>query len=271
VNEEYRFLELNGERIFAALHRPVRPTAQAVVMCHPLGEEKLWAHRVFVSFARDLAAAGFAVLRFDFRGEGDSDRSFEDVDFETRIEDACLAVDAAFDLNSGVTDITLLGLRLGASVAAVAAMRREGVSRLVLWDPVVDGSAYMQNVLRMNLMFQMGLHHKVLENRDALVARLARGETVNIEGYELTEALFRQVSDFRLGDVLPRFAGETLIVQISPSETPAKPELVELAERTGRVRLEIVHEESFWKEIRTFCQRAHGLTRVTLRALEAAK
>ena len=43
-------------------------------MCHPLGEEKLWAHRVFVSLARDLANAGFVVLRFDCRGEGDSDR-----------------------------------------------------------------------------------------------------------------------------------------------------------------------------------------------------
>ena len=73
-------------------------------MCHPLGEEKLWAHRVFVTFARDLATAGFAVLRFDFRGEGDSDRPFEQADFETRIEDACLAIDTVRELNPGVTE-----------------------------------------------------------------------------------------------------------------------------------------------------------------------
>ena len=269
MHEEYRFLELNGERIFAGIHLPARPASRAVVMCHPLGEEKLWAHRVFVSFARDLAAAGFAVLRFDFRGEGDSDRLFEEADFETRVQDACLAVDAVCGLNSNVTEVSLLGLRLGASVATVAATRRDHVSQLVLWDPVVDGAAYMQSVLRMNLMFQMGLHHKVIEDREALVARLAKGGTVNIEGYELAEPLFRQVSEFRMADVLPRFSGETLVVQVSPGEVPAKRELIALGEGNYRTRLEIVQEETFWKEIRTFYQRAHALTRVTLEALKA--
>ena len=142
------------------------------------------------TFARDLAAAGFAVLRFDFRGEGDSDRPFEQADFETRIQDACLAIDTVRELNPSVTAVTMLGLRLG-PVSPRGRCDRNEVSRLVLWDPVVDGAAYMQTVLRMNLMSQMGVHHKVVENRDALVARL-EGETVNIEGYELAEPLFRR-------------------------------------------------------------------------------
>ena len=49
------------------------PCAAAFVFCHPLTEEKLWTHRVFVTFARELAAAGHTVLRFDYRGNGDSD------------------------------------------------------------------------------------------------------------------------------------------------------------------------------------------------------
>ena len=61
--EEHRFCDLNGERVFVVHHRPERPAKRAVVMCSPLGEEKLWSHRVFVSLARDLAAAGFAVNR----------------------------------------------------------------------------------------------------------------------------------------------------------------------------------------------------------------
>ena len=42
-----------------------------IVFCHPFGEEKLWTHRVFVTFARRLAAAGHAVLRFDHRANGE--------------------------------------------------------------------------------------------------------------------------------------------------------------------------------------------------------
>jgi exosortase A-associated hydrolase 2 len=263
MHEDYLFLEINGERIFVGHHRPARPASRAIVMCHPLAEEKLWAHRVFVSFARDLSVAGFDVLRFDFRGEGDSDRDFEQTDLETRIEDATRAIDAVHEMNPFITEITLLGLRLGANVAAATAARRSDVDRLVLWDPVVDGSAYIQNVLRLNLMFQMALHRKVIENRDMLVARLAAGDTVNIEGYELNEALFRQVSQLRLADTLSRFRGKTLVAQIHQGTSQAKADLVELAASDGHVHLEAVQEETFWKEIKTFCRRSVALTATT--------
>lgn len=264
MQEDYRFLNLRGERVFAGHHLSARPTSRAVVMCHPLGEEKLWAHRVFVSLARDLAAAGFDVLRFDFRGEGDSDREFEQTDFDTRIQDACLAIDTVRALNPSITEVTLLGLRLGASVAAAAAVRRSDVTRLVLWDPVVDGAAYMQTVLRLNLMYQMAIHHKVIEDREALAARLAKGETVNIEGYELAEPLFKQVSAFRLTDVLSQFAGDTLLVQINQGDAPVKPELAAPAMSDSRCRVNAVREKQFWKEIKFFCRRSDALTKATL-------
>ena len=232
-------------------------------MCHPLGEEKLWSHRVFVSFARELCAAGFDVLRFDFRGEGDSDREFEQADFDTRIQDACLAIDTVREVNPSITEVTLLGLRMGASVAAAAAIRRSNVTRLVLWDPVVDGATYMQAVLRLNLMYQMAIHRKVIEDREALAARLANGETVNIEGYELAEPLFRQVSEFRLTDVLTQFVGDTLLVQINQGDAPVKPELEALATDDRRCRVHAVREEQFWKEIKLFCQRSETLTKAT--------
>jgi exosortase A-associated hydrolase 2 len=267
MHEECRFLDLNGEHIFCGLHRPAQPASRGVVMCHPLGEEKLWSHRVFVSFARDLAAAGIAVLRFDFRGEGDSSRDFQEADLETRIRDTCLAVDALREFIPSVTDVTLVGLRLGASVAAAAAVRRSDVARLVLWDPVIDGAAYMQAVLRLNLMYQMAIHRRVIENREALVARLGNGETINIEGYEVAAPLYRQVTEFRLQDVLRDFAGETVVLQINPGETPVKPELVALMEAIPRCRVDVVPEEPFWKEITTFYQRAQNLTRASLSAL----
>jgi exosortase A-associated hydrolase 2 len=267
MNEDYRFIDLNGERIFAGWHVPMQPPSRALVMCHPLGEEKLWSHRVFVSFARDAAAAGFSVLRFDFRGEGDSDREFHESDFETRVQDACRAVDFVRETEPTITDVTLLGLRFGASVAAATAAQRSDVARLVLWDPVVDGAAYMQTVLRLNLMYQMAVHRRVIEDREALVARLAKGDTVNVEGYEVAEALFRQVSGFRMHDVLARFTGDTLIVQINQGDAPVKPELASLAAPGTRRRIVTAREEPFWKEIKTFCRRAENLTSVTLGAL----
>ena len=62
-----------------------------VLLCHAFAEEKLWSHRVYVTFARELAALGYAVLRFDFRGEGDSDLEFEQATISTRIADVITA------------------------------------------------------------------------------------------------------------------------------------------------------------------------------------
>ena len=68
------FPSTGGGALFGVFHRPaaIDTTRPAFVFCHPLAEEKLWAHRVFVSYARHLAAAGYPVLRFDMTGNGDS-------------------------------------------------------------------------------------------------------------------------------------------------------------------------------------------------------
>lgn len=267
MREEFQFLELGGERLFAAHHRPDLPPQRAVVLCHPLGEEKLWAHRAYVSLARDLARVGVAVLRVDCRGEGDSDREFQAADLDSRVADVGLAIDSLRSWHPTAGDITLLGLRFGAAVAAATAAMRDDVTRLVLWDPVCDGAAYMQSVLRLNLMAQMALHRKVVENRDALVARLEQGGTVNIEGYELAHSLFRQASAFRMDATLAGYPGEVLIAQVDQGDNPVKPEFAALAEGRANRRVVAVREEPFWKEIRTFYQRAPELTRVTFEAL----
>ena len=131
----------------------------------------------------------------------------------------------------------------------------------------MDGAAYMQAVLRLNLMFQLARHRKVLEDRNQLVERLAKGGTVNVEGYELGEPLFRQVAEFRLHEVLQRSAVETLIVQISQDEAPIKPEFESLTATCPWCRIESAKEEPFWREVKAFCQRAANLTSVTCRAL----
>jgi hypothetical protein len=117
----------------------------------------------------------------------------------------------------------------------------------------------------------MALHRKVVESREMLVQRLANGGSVNIEGYELSESLFRQMSAFRLQESLARFDGETLLVQVNQDDNSIRPELQALANGCSRCRVVAVQEQPFWKEIRAFYQRAAQLTQVTLEALGVAQ
>jgi len=269
MTETAYFLPLGDERLFAFLHRPDGPCRGGVVLCAPLAEEKLWSHRVFVSFARDLAERGFAVLRFDYRGEGDSDRPFEQSDCSTRIADVRAAIDELKRQVPGLDRVTLVGLRFGAAIAAAAAAGRGDVERLVLWDPVVDGADYMQSVLRTNLMAQMAIHRKVLESREQLIERLDRGETVNVEGYALSSSLFRETSALRLAGLIAAAGRPCQVVSITARAAPPRPDLAALA-AASHVELAAATEEAFWKEIKPFCQRAADLTRVTFAWLGVA-
>jgi exosortase A-associated hydrolase 2 len=267
--ERPAFLEVGGERIFSVLHRPSTEPRGGFLFCHAFAEEKLWAHRVYVSYARRLASQGWTVLRIDFRGEGDSDRAFEQTDVDTRLEDIRAALDVLrAELPPGAP-LGLLGLRLGATLAAKAASERDsGVTRLILWDPVVKGGPYMQSVLLVNLAYQMALHKKVVEDRKVLVERLQGGGTVNIEGYALSGSFFQQASALDLVEMLSRFRGQGLVVQIGPEDGPVRRELADLATGNERLALRRAAEEPFWKEIKTFYQRAERLAGVTDRWLE---
>ena len=91
---ETPFFFPNGSTsLFGVFHEPPGPSSKsAFVFCHPWGEEKLWAHRGFVSFARTLAADGHPVLRFDYMGNGDSDGEFADSTLQTALADVRAAI-----------------------------------------------------------------------------------------------------------------------------------------------------------------------------------
>jgi exosortase A-associated hydrolase 2 len=270
VTEEAHFLEVSGQRVFAVFSRPQGPAARGVVLCHPLGEEKLWAHRALVAFSRELVARGFAVIRFDFRGEGDSESDFQDSSVETRLEDIAAVVKALRQREPSCSDVSLVGLRFGATMAVLSAAGGSDIRGLALWDPIVDGAAYGQSLLRINLASQLAAHRKVVEGRDKLVDRMTHGETVNIEGYALTGSFYNQIVSLRVIDVLPVFRGRTLILQPGTEGSSAGPGFGELAIAGSKVTVSVVDEQPFWKETRAFLQRADGFARSTIDWLESA-
>lgn len=256
--------------MFTTLCIPESPNGRAVVLCHPLGEEKLWAHRPLVTFSRELASRGFTVSRFDCRGEGDSEGRFEDADLETRVSDVAAVVAATIRAGRGISEISLVGLRFGALLASVAAARLEQVARLVMWDPAAEGDSYAQSLLRINLAAQLAAYKKVVEGREKLLERMAGGGTVNIEGYALTGLFVRQVSTVRVADQIAAFPGKLLVLQPGPEGAVPRPDVLGLQAARPDAVVRIVPEQPFWKETKTFFQRADGFSDATVEWLEAA-
>lgn len=256
----------NGSyRLFGVLHQPVgTPSGAAWVFCHPFAEEKLWAQRVYVSFARMLAARGDWVLRFDAMGNGDSEGQFSSASMETMLSD----IDAAIGLlerSSGIAQrIGLLGLRFGATLASLAAERSSKVGKLVLWEPIVDGGKYMQELLRTNLTTQTAVYKEIRHNREALVRMMREGSRVNIDGYELAYPCYEQVSAVNLNVGRKQFPGSCLIVQIGREGQPLHQDLKALQATYTVSDLQGAVEEPFWKEIKRWYRTAPKLFELTL-------
>ncbi len=112
-----------------------------VVLCPPIGQEHVRTHWALRQLAAALGRAGFHCLRFDWFGVGDSAGELHQASLARWAEDLEHAAQELRD-TAGVREVSLLGLRVGATVAALAAEAVRPAS-VVLWDPVVDGRVHV--------------------------------------------------------------------------------------------------------------------------------
>ena len=115
------------------------------MLCHPFGSEYMRAHRSLRELAARLAQLGFHVLRFDYSSTGDSAGASEEAELPRWLEDVGTAVDEARELAESDA-VALVGLRLGATLAALWGSRGDEVRQAVLWAPVVKGADYLREL-----------------------------------------------------------------------------------------------------------------------------
>jgi pimeloyl-ACP methyl ester carboxylesterase len=130
--------------VYDAANETAGSVPRAVVLCYPWGAEYLHAHRSLRQLASKLSLAGCHTLRFDYFGTGDSSGEMTEADLSGWQDDIETAIEELRD-STGAKSVVLIGLRLGATLAAsVAARRRKDVEALVLWDPIVKGETYLE-------------------------------------------------------------------------------------------------------------------------------
>jgi len=117
----------------------------AVLLCGPAPQEYMRTHWAMRKLAALLARRGFSVMRFDYFGTGDSAGETEEGRPELWVEDVGAAARELLDV-SGAYTLSAVGLRLGASLASLASADGLDLEDLVLWEPVVSGSSYVEEL-----------------------------------------------------------------------------------------------------------------------------
>ena len=130
------------------LHVPTGETEASlgVVICNPFGFEEVSAHRSLRYLGSSLAQSGIPALRFDYWGCGNS--AGEDVcAAQLRLWiDAIAEAITALKAKAGVEKVVLVGLRLGALLASLAANEQSTVVGIVAIAPAVQGRRYVREM-----------------------------------------------------------------------------------------------------------------------------
>lgn len=124
---------------------------RGVVLCGTFGFEQMCAYRAWRELAQLIAEAGCPTLRIDYPGQGDSsDAGAEDADAWIG------AIRGGIEIlrGAGAEEIVLVGLRLGGTLAALAA-QAGGVDRLVLLAPFATGKAYLREMALQSRMIDI--------------------------------------------------------------------------------------------------------------------
>ncbi|HJR70338.1 MAG TPA: hydrolase 1, exosortase A system-associated [Gammaproteobacteria bacterium] len=140
-------LRATGCRLVAILHEPAQPGPRGVLIVVGGPQYRVGSHRQFVSLARHLAERGVPVLRFDYRGMGDSEG--DAIGFEGTAPDLAAALDC-LTRETKVASVVVWGLCDAASAALLHAVRDERVVGIVLANPWVrreqsEARAYLKH------------------------------------------------------------------------------------------------------------------------------
>jgi exosortase A-associated hydrolase 1 len=157
-----------GELLIGVLHEPVERTSSTGILIVVGGPQyRVGSHRQFVLLARALAGCGHAVLRFDYRGMGDSDgdnRGFEHVDTDIRA-----AVDVLLAGQSALEGVVIWGLCDAASAVLMYCAGDRRVVGVILANPWVrtetgEARAYLRHYYLQRLL-QPTFWRKVIGGR----------------------------------------------------------------------------------------------------------
>lgn len=259
----------DGQRL-CLLHRPVdRPPKAGLVYVHPFAEEMNKSRRMAARQSRALAEAGCMVLQIDLAGCGDSSGEFRDASWAAWVDDVIAA--CAWLQQRCEAPLWLWGLRAGALIAGEAAQRLpQAAHGLLMWQSPSSGKPLLQQFLRLASAGRL-LDGDAKGVTAALRERLARGETVEIAGYELPAAVANGLEAAALKP--PTAVGQLLWLELS---TQADATLSPSAERSltawqaagWRTDSRVVQGPAFWQT--TEIEDADALLDATCALLDGA-
>jgi pimeloyl-ACP methyl ester carboxylesterase len=133
--------------IFATLHEASEPAHDvAILLCPPFGWEDMCSYRSRREWACSLADSGFAVLRIDFPGSGDSGGGPRDPERVRAWTNGVVAAAQWLSSATGARRTVAIGIGLGGALAYSALAAGAPIDDLVLWGVSARGKSHLREL-----------------------------------------------------------------------------------------------------------------------------
>ena len=195
------------------------------------------SHRVLYQLAVKLSRRGIHVLRFDYYGCGDSAGDFEQGSLGQWVRDIHRA-SIELARQSNLSLISVLGLRLGATLALMAASQSDHFSSLILWQPILEGPRYLKELSDIQKKFSK----RIKGNK-----RSVSGNTQEVLGFPLTAELKQDLKEISANRVSLR-QGSRLLAIVNKTDVSYDKDLHKFLHENPQAESEIINDYQIWQE-----------------------
>ena len=203
------YFDSSGIELFGIYHPASDPGARrGVVLCPPFGNESTRTYQATRVLAQRWSEKAH-VLRFDYSGTGDSFGDWDKAGPARWIADIASAAGEITEI-SGADKIVLAGLRFGALMAAYSTTHIS-VSELLLWDPVLEGRQYRNDL--------DALHRMLIASHMNLTPAEKTASESELCGFEVASWMNSEMPALTMPTSLPEEVKSVCVVQTTDQST----------------------------------------------------
>ena len=211
-----------------------------VLICPPIAQEHIRTHMALRQLAVTIANAGFHTFKFDYFAIGDSSGESHEGSIKQWKRDIIKAYDELKAI-SGVNKVAAIGLRLGATLEAEVFDEGLPLRRLVLWDPILKGEDYLNEIRGIHLKLNASFEENIGSGLEEIL------------GFPYTEIMLNSIHEL---DIEKSAIWKKDEVDIVLSEmTPLYETGIENLKQNGfKGKIHIIEESAQWNSKREYDQ-----------------